>query len=407
MPHLRKRHLENAIRKASTFSPLVGILGHRQSGKTVLSGIVSENYHTFDDFEEIAFAQTDPKSYLSKVIHAKKNPCIIDECQLVPAIFPALKNWVRVHPKPGQFILTGSIRFTSMEAISESLTGRIINLELYPMIVSELQGRELPTLIRQATERESLDFLNRSLQLEPKQYRIRTQLIEEYMTQGGLPGVCFIRNAALRSKKHEQQLFTMLDRDLRKVVKTNLTYPVLRSLVSALARQQGEALNLKKLQEETQISVPTLKKLIFGLHAIYLIRTIPIEGGRKGQVILFEDMGECSLLRKGIDITPEQSLTHFAYLHFRAQFDYELDEPTTVFQYHSKGGAFVPLVFQNSKGTLGIIVLDDFKNHQASIQSANSLLKSYPKSKVIMIHSGTEEKLLQGRIRVCPIAVLV
>ncbi len=407
MAHLRKRHLSATITKTATYSPIIGVLGHRQTGKTTLVSHLSSHYKTFDDQDEISLAATDPKEYIKNLANHKKLPSVIDECQMVPGIFPSLKNWVRLHPKPGQFILTGSVRFTSLEEITESLTGRIINLELYPMILSELQERMLPNSVKQSLEKTSLEFLNKSLHLSSSELNIRIKLIKEYFIQGGLPGVCFIRNSALRSKKYDQQLFTMLDRDLRKVVKTKISYPILRNLLSALARAQGEAIEFQQLQKETQISVPTLKKLIYGLQAVFLIRTIPVEGGRKGEILFFEDQGECSFLRKNHEINLTQNLTHFAFLHFRAQFDYELDEPTQIFQYHTRGGAFVPLVFQNSKGTLGVIAINEFKNHQDYIQSANSLLKSYPNAKVIMIHLGKEQKLIQPRVMVCPIAALV
>ena len=40
----------------------------------------------------------------------RKPPFVVDESQLCPALFPAAKEWVRLHPKKGQLIFTGSIR---------------------------------------------------------------------------------------------------------------------------------------------------------------------------------------------------------------------------------------------------------------------------------------------------------
>jgi len=92
-------------------------------------------------------AQASPTVFLaSKPGH----PLVIDECQLAPALFPALKEWVRVRKSPGQFLLTGSVRFSSRKAIRESLTGRMIAWELLPMDWSEMHGTPLPdTVIRQ------------------------------------------------------------------------------------------------------------------------------------------------------------------------------------------------------------------------------------------------------------------
>ena len=48
MPHLRKRHLEAILRKALGFSAIVGIIGHRQVGKTTLLEGLCASYETLD-----------------------------------------------------------------------------------------------------------------------------------------------------------------------------------------------------------------------------------------------------------------------------------------------------------------------------------------------------------------------
>jgi AAA domain len=70
----------------------------------------------------------------------------IDEAQLFPALFPALKAHVRINKRKGQFLLSGSVRFTSKADIRESLTGRIVSLELLPFTISGAAGVPLPDL---------------------------------------------------------------------------------------------------------------------------------------------------------------------------------------------------------------------------------------------------------------------
>ena len=64
-------------------------------------------------------------------------PFGINEAQLCSPLFPALKQWVRTNKAKEQFILSGSVRFTSKADIRESLTGRIISLELLPFTIAE------------------------------------------------------------------------------------------------------------------------------------------------------------------------------------------------------------------------------------------------------------------------------
>src|SRR4051812_7143495 len=140
MPHLRVRYLEPLLRKSNRFSAVTGIFGHRQVGKTTLASLLAKKYVTLDDAGILETAVMDPKSFLAD---RDAHPLVIDECQLAPPLFPAIKEWVRTHSKPGQFILTGSVRFSSRKLIRESLTGRIIAWELLPMSLSEAHGQPL------------------------------------------------------------------------------------------------------------------------------------------------------------------------------------------------------------------------------------------------------------------------
>ena len=126
MPHLRNRYVQDLIRKAKAHSPLIGILGHRQVGKTTVLESMCKAYVTLDVRSQLILANENPEEFLklnSKYFQG------IDECQLSPDLFPALKEHVRKNKSPGQYLLSGSVRFTSRNAIRESLTGRIINFE--------------------------------------------------------------------------------------------------------------------------------------------------------------------------------------------------------------------------------------------------------------------------------------
>src|SRR5882762_1273074 len=102
MPHSRKRLLKERIRMAMKHSPIVGILGQRQTGKTTLleSLVSSEDYVSLDKAIHLNAAKTHPESFIDRT----SNVLGIDECQLAPELFPALKERVRSLKKPGQFL---------------------------------------------------------------------------------------------------------------------------------------------------------------------------------------------------------------------------------------------------------------------------------------------------------------
>ncbi len=387
MAHIRKRYLEDKIKKCMAFSPLVGVLGHRQVGKTTILEKVANQYHLLDKKESVQEATENPEKY----IRSRAGSWVaFDECQTVPELFPELKDWVRVHKKPGQFLLSGSIRFTSREAIRESLTGRIVNLELFPFTVTELEELPLSHFCCDLLESETVGSVIHGRTKKQSELNRITKLSEKYMERGGLPGICFIRDDQIREQKINEYLNTMLDRDLRMVKKINLSLSELKSLVVSLANSQGMPIDYTRLKRETGISTPTIKKIIYALEAIFVIRTVPIEGSTKGYTVYFEDMAECRAMRDR-QSTKLELLTHFCFTQIRTQFFYRLGEDTKLFQYQTRGGALIPLAFRSKNGVLGVLPVQSKDEISLVSGSIDSFLKSYSKSKVLVVHLDPKE----------------
>lgn len=89
MAHFRPRHALEILMPLLKFSPLIGIFGHRQVGKTTFLEKLVSSYVTFDDKETLTNAKRNPEAFL-KNLDAK--PAGIDECQYVKDLFPALKR---------------------------------------------------------------------------------------------------------------------------------------------------------------------------------------------------------------------------------------------------------------------------------------------------------------------------
>ena len=131
------RILFEQIKLAATNSPIIGIVGPRQSGKTTLAKAVFPKY-TYINLEQPdirAYAQNDPKAFLNQY----RDKVILDEIQRVPELFSYLQVKVDSDKKMGQFILTGSQHFLMLQSITQSLAGRISIFSLYPFSYEELQ----------------------------------------------------------------------------------------------------------------------------------------------------------------------------------------------------------------------------------------------------------------------------
>lgn len=122
--------MEALLTRRAAQRPVVVLTGSRQTGKTSLVQRLFPGYAfvSLDLPSEAEQAERDPEAFLGR--HGA--PLVVDEVQYAPQLFRHLKRAVDARrDQPGQFILTGSQKFTLMQAVSESLAGRadVIHLE--------------------------------------------------------------------------------------------------------------------------------------------------------------------------------------------------------------------------------------------------------------------------------------
>jgi predicted AAA+ superfamily ATPase len=402
MAHVRKRHLHARFEKLCKFSPLVGVFGHRQTGKTTFTEKNSSHYITFDQLEHQQAAEQNPSRFL-KEIHSKRT--VIDECQIVPQIFPALKEWVRVNQRPGQFVLTGSVKFTSRMGVRESLTGRIGTSELLPLTIAELLEKELSdSILRLIVAR---DFLQLDLSVfHSSHYSSEKKFMQVYLAQGGLPGICFVRDLKIRNDYLDTLLNLMLDFDLRQVVKTNLSLRTIKNLLEFIARSCLKPYSYAEVKRELKLSEVTQKKILHALESIYVLRRFKIDGA-KGELFFLEDQFEEYRLSGGQLEKSAQIITAL-YRNIRAQFVYRSGDSVEFFQYRTRGGAFVPLALKTDSGVLGMMAIQNSKPALSEKRSAESFLRRYPQGKILFLSESVKEAkaLTSNQLVLSPFSLL-
>ncbi|MEN9724102.1 MAG: hypothetical protein RJB38_2088 [Pseudomonadota bacterium] len=384
MPHYRARHGLELFKNLASFSPIVGIFGHRQVGKTTLAERLAQSYCTFDSKATREAASTDPAGFL-KSLGAK--PAVIDECQLVPELFSELKEYVRKQKQPGQIILTGSVRFSSRRAIRESLTGRIATLELLPFCLTEILG-----FPRSRIALQILGASKFSMALEQemgrRELRNRSSTIDDYLSSGGLPGLFAIRNPRLRAEKLRDQLELILGRDLQLVHSTSLPLMQVMEWVRVLSRGEAAPYHPTSIRKETRVTEITQRKLLQALEAVFMIRQIPIEGQRRGISIFFEDQLEHLYLHQE-PVNSAHAFEMAVWRNLRATFNYETGLDWSCFQFLEKSGRRrVPFAFRSSKGTLGILPITDQIPSRQTLESAREFLKRYNQSLALIVTRG-------------------
>jgi len=399
MPHLRTRHIEAILRSLLGHSPIVGLFGHRQVGKTTLVSQLAKSYVTLDRRADLALLRENPDGFVSH----RESPFAIDEAQIEPLLFPALKEAVRTNRRPGQFIITGSVRFSSRKQIRESLTGRIIAWELLPMDLPEIHGQQVSDHLLKLSNSRTLDF-----DLGSRKKTFTSKDYYQYLKHGGLPGLFSIRNEVARLQKMELQIETLLERDLRMIVETKLNYDSLRRLIGELANRQLEPFEIYPLARATQISVPTLMGLMRAFEAMYLIRWIPSIGSSVKKSFIFEDQGEASYLQTR-PVSELHDFVRFLYANLRGQWFTQNRFKVQVAQMRIRSGQWIPWVLKGL-GTreLAIIPVLDSEPSASAMGAASSFLKRHTQGRVLLVHQNPAvDRVIHPQIRLLPWMKLV
>lgn len=261
-----KRHAEKTIERLSSSYPAVLITGARQTGKTTLLKKITDSqniqYLTFDDPIEEQSAKNDPKSFLE--FHPY--PFMFDEIQYIPDLFRYLKIQIDQNRQNGMYFLTGSQQFKLMETASESLSGRIGIVQLYPLSAREIREDEnsesfIPTK----------DFiLARNSLLKQRDSNIKKTWLSIYT--GGYPEV--VKGNVLPKDFYANYLKTYIERDIKKLTQVADEMQFLQ-FISVAAARTGQLVNYSDISKDCGISEVTAKKwlsLLVSSGLVYLLQ---------------------------------------------------------------------------------------------------------------------------------------
>ncbi|HMN97565.1 MAG TPA: DUF4143 domain-containing protein [Phycisphaerales bacterium] len=136
------RLVDDILAKLLHQLPAIVITGPRASGKSTTALRHAASVVRLDRPAEAVAFRADPDAALKEFAE----PVLIDEWQVVPAVMGAIKRAVDRSPKPGRFLVTGSVR-SELGPQLWPATGRIVRLGMGPMTVSERRSLEVRPLV--------------------------------------------------------------------------------------------------------------------------------------------------------------------------------------------------------------------------------------------------------------------
>ncbi|MBL8223775.1 MAG: ATP-binding protein [Chromatiales bacterium] len=244
------RDLETAIGR----SPVVGLIGPRQVGKTTLAHALARHREPPPEFLDLErpvdrARLTDAEAALRAL---DGRLVVLDEIQRVPDLFPVLRVLVDERRRAGQpgghFLVLGSASVDLLRQSSESLAGRIEYLELAPFDLLEAGDNDLDRL----------------------------------WLRGGFPESFLARDDETSIAWRQQFATTYLERDVAAFA-PRLPRETLRRFWTMLAHEQGGEFNAARLAAGLGVSAQTVSRYLDLLVDLMLVRRLPAWFGNVGK----------------------------------------------------------------------------------------------------------------------------
>ena len=241
--------------------------GPRQAGKTTLLRQLHRErggtFESLDDATTLQTARADPTGFAE----FGSSPRIIDEVQRGgDDLLLAIKRLTDLADTPGQFVLSGSTRFLTVPTLSESLAGRAVFVDLWPLCAVERARTEVdaPALLFDPAAMLAID-------------RVAGWTRRDYfklICNGGYPEAVRITSDSLRGDWFDSYVSTVVLRDVASFadIRHARLIPQLLRLVAA---RSGSSLSVADLARGVELSQATVRDYLGYLDIVYLTSSLP------------------------------------------------------------------------------------------------------------------------------------
>ena len=298
-----ERAIFPALKKALDDQRSIVITGMRRVGKTttlrwLLDQVPSKN-KIFLDLERldqrVVFQESNYDlvlNYFRNVGLDPKQPMTValDEIQYAPNL-PSVVKYLYDHYGI-KFLLTGSSSYYLKNFFSESMSGRKIVYEMFPLGFGEfLDFRGIP--YRRRTSLEEMRFDSFEFERLKGQY-------DDFIEYGGLPNVVLETNPDVKREILNDIFSSYINIDVKTMADFR-KIGELQLLLKALVLRIGNKLDITKLSQIVGITRPTLNEYLEFLEKTYVIYQLPAYAGPDksaalGKKLYFRDNGIASIL---------------------------------------------------------------------------------------------------------------
>jgi predicted AAA+ superfamily ATPase len=297
------RSIFTALQSALADQRAIVITGMRRTGKTtslcwLLDQVPGKN-KIYLDLERLDQREVFRENNYDLVLDYLRNRGIdpnqhitvaLDEIQNVPNLPSVVKYLHDTYQI--KFLLTGSSSFYLKNYFTESLAGRKVVFEMFPLTFGEfLDFHSIPY-----RRKEHLS----EMLFNPHEYERLKGLYEEYVMYGGMPDVVLETRPAVRREILNDIFSSYINIDVRALADFR-KIGELEQLMHLLALRIGNKLDITKLASTSGLSRPTVMQYLDFLEMTYVIHRLPAyAGGEKpsalARKLYFCDNGIASVL---------------------------------------------------------------------------------------------------------------
>lgn len=319
--------------------PILLIMGMRQAGKSTLAVNLAKasgkyihfNFDLLSDINE--FNSQDRHSLVTFAEKYRGNLIIVDEVQKSPEATSTIKHLYDNYRM--RFILTGSSEIKLRRGLGDSLAGRIHEVRLYPLSLSEIRIQKQ----------------------EPDNYDVNQKNMLGYLIYGSLPNLLNILPSEYEDYLNDYTN-TIISKDVLEIAGTRKSSQVFL-LAKLLALQIGQLVNFNELAMNTEFSRETVYRYVDIFEQMGLIiRAKPISTNQRESIskatkIYFTDLGVRNSLVGNFQsfnqrIDKGQILENATFAGIKRKLDYQKINSLVGF-FRSAGGKEIDIVEKGEK----------------------------------------------------------
>ncbi len=284
MREYRQRLVDKTLQQALRRSGAVLVEGPKWCGKTTTAEQAAASIRYLDEPGKLESNQLLAKINPAELLVGSP-PLLLDEWQLAPELWDAIRFTVDRRATPGQFILTGSAAPTILEKLHHTGTGRFARIRMRPMSLYESGESSGAVSLAKLFQNSAFGSVEAPPDANTTARFLASSALTiedlcQAITRGGWPQATFLSPADAAATARDY-FKAVVNQDISRVDEVNRDEARTRRLMRSYARLQGSQAAIATIQadmhahEAQTMSPDTINNYLEALRRIFVIEDLP------------------------------------------------------------------------------------------------------------------------------------